>query len=85
MHNVFGFDGASPAEFRALVRTEIAAYGLTDFVDDYTVQTAKRLDDGRFELDEKWKVDKIVLATGVRDVAPPIPGASGAGVSPIRS
>lgn len=76
MHNVFGFDGATPADFRATIRNEIAAYGLTDFVDDYTVKTAKRLADGRFELDGRWTVDKVILATGVRDIGPSIPGAS---------
>lgn len=75
MHNVIGFEGRSPAEFRATARRDVAAYGLTDFVDDYTVKTVKRLEDGRFELDGRWTVDKVILASGVRDVEPPIPGA----------
>lgn len=76
MHNVLGADGSPPSAFRALVRSQIAAYGLADFIDRHTVGTVARAADGRFELDGRWSVAKVVLATGVQDVPPPIPGGS---------
>lgn len=82
MHNVLGADGSPPSAFRALVRSQIAAYGLADFI-GHTVGTVARAADGRFELDGRWSVAKVVLATGVQDVPPPIPGGSRPSLAPI--
>jgi thioredoxin reductase len=77
MHNVVGFDGATPAEFRAAAHRDLAAYA------DVTVRrTAATTVEG--DLEEGFRVDladgttawarRVLLATGVRDTLPAIEG-----------
>ncbi|CAA9403140.1 MAG: Thioredoxin reductase [uncultured Nocardioides sp.] len=76
-HNVLTNDGRHPAEFRALVRAELAAY---DDVEVRDVAAASVADgqDGTLSvtLDDDSVVAgrTLVLATGLRDVIPDIPG-----------
>lgn len=75
MHNFVTHDGTPPAEFRAAARTDLAAYATV------TVREAAASDvvpDGegfRVELGaEHLATRAVVLATGMRDILPAIPG-----------
>jgi thioredoxin reductase len=76
MHNVVANDGTPPAEFRAVAREQLAAYSdvevrdvaaesISGAQDDFTV----RLADGA-----EIRARRIVLATGVADELPAVPG-----------
>lgn len=76
MHNVIAADGMPPAEFRATARAQLAEYGTVETrdaavgsidgtVDDFTVG----LTDG-----STARGRRIVLATGVADDLPAVPG-----------
>ncbi len=75
-HNVFSRDGASPLELIADARTQALAYGVT-VIDDRVVDVS-RLGIGRFELSTSGgatiRARRIVLASGLRDVLPSLPG-----------
>jgi len=76
MHNVIANDGTPPAEFRATARAQLAAYAdvetrdaaatrITGEPDGFTVEFA----DGSSE-----QARRIILATGMADVLPAVPG-----------
>lgn len=77
MHNIITNDGRGPAEFRSIVRAELAAYGEVE-IRDIAATSVERLTDGTFEVtlaDESLVATRnVVLATGLRDVMPDIPG-----------
>lgn len=77
MHNIVTNDGRDPAEFRAIVRGEIAAYDAVE-VRDVAASSVGRRDDGTFatSLVDGTVVESrtVVLATGLRDVMPDVPG-----------
>lgn len=77
MHNIVTNDGRDPAEFRSIVRAELAAYGEVE-VRDVAATSVERLVDGTFAatLADGSTVAsrKVVLATGLRDVMPDVPG-----------
>lgn len=77
MHNIITNDGRDPAEFRSIVRGELAAYGDVE-IRDVAATTVERLGDGTFEVTlvdgSVVTARNIVLATGLRDVMPDIPG-----------
>ncbi|KDA04954.1 pyridine nucleotide-disulfide oxidoreductase [Microbacterium sp. CH12i] len=76
MHNVIGDDGTAPDEYRSRARAQLAAYvdvefrrataaSITGAADDFTVA----LSDGHRE-----SARRIILATGVADELPDVPG-----------
>ena len=79
-------DGTPPGDLRDLGRAELARYDVT--VLDAHVETAERTPDGfRLRLDRadgpELHARTLVLATGIADILPPVPGlreAWGAGV-----
>ncbi|MFC7485960.1 NAD(P)/FAD-dependent oxidoreductase [Knoellia sp. CPCC 206453] len=76
MHNVLTHDGTPPADFRADARRELTAYD-TVSVREERVETIERHgDDFRLTLANGSVISAyaVVLATGVRDELPPIPG-----------
>lgn len=78
MHTVATWDHRDPEEFRAAARADLARYG-TVAVENAEVETVKkREDDGFFEVTAgngtPWIGKKLILATGVEDVFPDIPG-----------
>ena len=77
MHNVVTNDGRDPAEFRALARGELAAYDDVR-VRDVAATSVERLADDTFEVTlgdgGTATARSLVLATGVRDVMPDVPG-----------
>ena len=76
MHNVLTHDGTPPADFRAVARRELTAYD-TVSVREERVETIER-DGDAFRLTlasgSVLSAYAVVLATGVRDELPPIPG-----------
>jgi thioredoxin reductase len=81
MHNFVTHDGTPPAEFRAAARAELAAYATVTV--RATAATAVAQDGAGFrvELDaggshgpEALAARAVVLATGMRDTLPAIPG-----------
>lgn len=77
MHNIITNDGRDPAEFRSIGRAELAAYGEVE-VRDLAATCVERLDDGTFAVTladgTVVATRTIVLATGLRDVMPEVPG-----------
>ncbi|KAG8624196.1 hypothetical protein KVT40_009172 [Elsinoe batatas] len=79
MHNVPGWDHAKPSDFRKSVRDQILErYDTVNFIEGKWVTKIEKNAEGLFTaaLDDGTNVcgRKVVLATGIKDVAPPIPG-----------
>lgn len=75
-HNFATHDGRSPAEIRRLARDDVAAYSTVE-IRAVAAESVTRTGDGAFEiaLDGGLETARtLVLATGVRDVLPDIPG-----------
>lgn len=76
MHNVVANDGTPPHEFRALARKQLSAYD-TVSVREERVESVDEVD-GTFHLrvadGSTLTAYAVVLATGVRDILPPVPG-----------
>lgn len=77
MHNILTNDGRDPAEFRTVVRGELATYTDVEVRDTAATSVERRADD----IIEVALADgtaatarSLVLATGVRDVMPDVPG-----------
>ena len=78
INGYLGHAGITPPELRGTGRDECRKYGATLL--DGTVLTAKKLDDDHFELaiegGERIAARRLLLAYGLRDVWPDIPGLS---------
>lgn len=75
MHNVLGWDGATPAEFRSAGRAELAAYPWVNVIEERV--TAARADEAGLTLvtsTSEWIVERVLVASGVHDALLPIPG-----------
>lgn len=76
MHNMIGEDGTPPAELRAKARRELAAYDDVD-IRDATVESIHGAADAfTVRLTDGSEVEgrRIVLATGIADDLPNVPG-----------
>jgi thioredoxin reductase len=77
MHNFVTNDGRHPGEFRSIARAELAAYEDVE-VRDVAATVVARLPSGSFEVtlaDGSVAATRtVVLATGLRDVMPEVPG-----------
>lgn len=76
-HTIFGNEGIDPAAYRQKARSEIQkGYEWTKFVDGKIVKLVKS--EGGFEAEDekgsKVLAKRVILATGVRDILPPISG-----------
>ncbi len=75
-HNFLTQDGRKPAEIAATAREQVAAYDTVHFCDGF-VKSARR-SGKRIEVstsDERsFSARRIILATGVKDIMPAIPG-----------
>ncbi|KAI0860752.1 FAD/NAD(P)-binding domain-containing protein [Xylaria cubensis] len=80
MHNVPGWDHRNPADFRAKSKTDILSRYSTIQFRDVSITDVKKLESGRFEVvddaGDKYEGRKIVIASGIRDIMPGIPGYS---------
>lgn len=76
-HNVFTRDGTSPLELNRIGRAQLVPYPSVE-VRDLRVDDAVRLDDGTFALTDaegvRTTARSVILATGVVDELPDIPG-----------
>jgi thioredoxin reductase len=76
MHTVPSWDHRDPAEFRTASLAEFKRYGSVT-VQHVEIESVKKSEDGTFEAiggGKSWKGKKLLLATGVEDVFPDIPG-----------
>lgn len=76
MHNVITHDGTPPADFRAAARRELTAYDTVSVRDERVGSIQRDGDLFRLTLASGSEMTSyaVVLATGVRDELPPIPG-----------
>ncbi|ROR64748.1 NAD(P)/FAD-dependent oxidoreductase [Agrococcus jenensis] len=81
MQNVVTRDGTPPAEFRAIARQQLAAYGTASggtvqLVDGAVVDARATDDEVRVELADgaQLRARHLILATGVADLPLPLPG-----------
>ena len=74
-HGLIGFDGEAPAVIAARAREQVRAYPTVTFVEG-DVTEARREGDGFVvrTTDATFASRKLILATGVRDELPEIPG-----------
>ena len=77
-HNFITQDGEKPAAIAAKAREQVSAYKTVSFVDGLAV-SARKSSDGfavTSQDGEEYQSRKLVLATGIRDIMPPIKGFS---------
>ena len=83
-HTIMGYEGVSPAEYRSKIQMELCSLygkgGLGNGVfKNGKIVSLLKTDNGFEAVDEEGntvKARKVVLATGIKDVLPPIPGRS---------
>jgi len=75
-HNFLTHDGKAPAEINAIAREQVEKYDTVKFYDGLAVQITKVSEGFEVETEqgEKFRARKLVLATGIKDVKPDIPG-----------
>lgn len=82
MHNVSTWDHRPPAELRAVARRELSTRYDTIQIQNTTIQQVRKSAEGIFEAIDStgnvWEGRKLVLAVGVRDIPPDIPGYAAA-------
>ncbi|WP_028659871.1 NAD(P)/FAD-dependent oxidoreductase [Nocardioides insulae] len=76
MHNFLGHDGQTPADFRAAARADLAAYDTVDLRTEKVTSIEARDDDGFVLTTPSGGIAarSVLLATGLRDILPEIPG-----------
>jgi thioredoxin reductase len=76
-HNIFTRDGMSPLEILAIAREELKKYTTVQIRQDKVVKATKQEADFLLETASGKQVTAraVILATGVRDILPPIEGA----------
>ncbi|PRB62048.1 NAD(P)/FAD-dependent oxidoreductase [Microbacterium sp. MYb45] len=76
MHNMVGEDGAPPVEFRATARAELAAYADVEVRDTGATGISGSTEAFQVALADGSTVDgrRVILATGVADDLPAVPG-----------
>lgn len=83
LHTLSGWDHKEPAELRTASRNDFTRYGSVT-IEDVEVEDIKKRDDGLFEVSSNGKIwvgKKVILATGVEDIFPDIPGYADCWVS----
>ena len=80
MHIVLTWDREAPGDFRAAARKNILDYYTAIEFQDKEIKTLEKSGDGLFAAkdgdDQIWVGKKVVLAEGVQDIFPNIPGYS---------
>jgi len=75
-HNFLTQDGKSPSDINLLAKNQVASYDHIDFVDGYAT-SAKSVESGfsvSLKSGEAFQGKRIILATGIKDSLPEIPG-----------
>ena len=75
-HNFLTQDGVAPAEIAAIARKQVLAYPTVNFESDAVVQVSGVNNDFTIATasGKEFSAKKILLATGVKDLMPEIPG-----------
>lgn len=75
-HNFLTQDGKTPAEISSIAKAQVAQYDTVSFLSGFAVEGKKT--DSSFEIitekGEIFQSKKLILATGVKDIMPEIPG-----------
>ncbi|PTT21042.1 pyridine nucleotide-disulfide oxidoreductase [Chryseobacterium sp. HMWF028] len=75
-HNFVTHDGKTPADIAKLAKEDVEKYNTVRFYSGRVVKTKKTI--GGFEVEtsssEKFYAKKLILASGVKDIMPDIPG-----------
>ena len=73
-HGFLGMDGLAPAEMQRRGQADLLAYPTARIIGSRVTAIAGQ--DGRFtlEADAEWLAKKVILAHGMRDILPDIPG-----------
>jgi thioredoxin reductase len=76
MHNYLTRDGISPVAFRRAARAELRKYGVQVWVSEAVAVDTSETDwmTVRLQTGESVRTRKLLLATGVRDILPRLPG-----------
>ncbi|GAB3772259.1 FAD-dependent oxidoreductase [Spirosoma horti] len=75
-HNFLTQDGETPANIAAIAREQVLRYPSVSFLSDLAIKAASDPDGFLIETagGQEFKSRKLILATGVEDLMPPIPG-----------
>jgi gliotoxin/aspirochlorine biosynthesis thioredoxin reductase len=77
MHTLATWDHRNPVDWRAAARKDFERYG-TVTIENREVDKVMKVENGLFKATSKdgqeWTTKKVILATGVEDVFPSIPG-----------
>ncbi|OWU75464.1 NAD(P)/FAD-dependent oxidoreductase [Phaeobacter sp. 22II1-1F12B] len=75
-HGVPGWDGVAPAEILARFRSDLRAYPTVSFMEDHAEEISGKIDDFIVTTGRKVLVNarRILLAHGIRDILPDLPG-----------
>lgn len=76
MHNFLGHDGESPASLREAARADVARYATVELREQAVTRMTAEGDGFRLEVEgaDPVTVARVILATGVSDVLPDVPG-----------
>lgn len=76
MHNFLGHDGESPASLRAAARADVARYATVELREQAVLRITAEGDGFRLEVEgaDPVRVGRVILATGVSDTLPDVPG-----------
>ena len=77
-HNFVTHDGRPPAVIAMLARSQVEAYDTVSFFDGEAVRALKGASGFTLETDsgDSFEAQKLIFATGIRDLLPPIAGLS---------
>ncbi len=75
-HNFVTHDGKTPAEIAKLAKEDVEKYDTVQFYNGTVVKTAKTTEGFEIQTSsgEKFNTKKLILASGVKDIMPDIPG-----------
>lgn len=75
-HNFVTHDGKTPSEISKLAKKDVEKYNTVSFYNGTAVKTQNTSDGFKIETSsgEKFNSKKLIIASGVRDVMPDIPG-----------
>src|SRR4051794_24570054 len=75
-HNFLTNDGKTPEEIAHLAKQQVSMYSTVEFLNALAT-TGEKVENGfevKVQSDEQFTTKKLVLATGIKDVTPDIPG-----------
>ncbi|GAO44526.1 NAD(P)/FAD-dependent oxidoreductase [Flavihumibacter petaseus] len=75
-HNFLTHDGKTPKEISTLAKQQVLQYDTVQFIDGSAISATKTADgfDVSLESGETFASRKLILATGIKDLMPDIPG-----------